>query len=76
MSEIWIVATVIGAVVVGVVLAVGLLETVRSIAQGRTDNGKPLAAETARQLARAALVAAGERWTRPAADGGQAWPRR
>ena len=51
-----------------------LLEAMRRIAHGRTDNGKPLAAETSRQIARAALVAAGELWTR--AEGEQAWPRR
>ena len=52
-----------------------LLEAMRRIAQGRTDNGRALAAETSRQTARAALVAAGERWARPEAEGGQAWPR-
>lgn len=33
------------------------------IALGRTDNGRPLAAETSRQIAREAITACGMDWT-------------
>jgi hypothetical protein len=36
--------------------------TLSEIAHGRTDNGRPLAAEIARQKAREALSAAGVDW--------------
>jgi hypothetical protein len=39
-----------------------LLEALMRIAQGRTDCGRPLAAETSRQIAREALVKAGVSW--------------
>lgn len=35
------------------------------IARGRTDNGRPLAGERARQIAREALVKKGRDWPRP-----------
>lgn len=38
------------------------------IAQGRPDCGRPLAAETARQLAREALHAAGRSWPKQGGD--------
>lgn len=41
-----------------------LIAALRDIARGHTDRGSPLAAETARQLARTALVEAGLDWTR------------
>lgn len=36
--------------------------TLQVIARGRPDNGRPLAAETARQLARSALIECGVDW--------------
>jgi hypothetical protein len=51
-----------------------LLEALKVIAAGRAINGMPLPREIARQVARDALIAIGERWPlhRPtAATGGQ-----
>lgn len=39
-----------------------LLAALRKIARGRTDNGRPLAAEESRQIARECIAAVGERW--------------
>lgn len=40
------------------------IEALARIAEGRHDNGRPLAAETARQAARDALIGIGRTWTR------------
>jgi len=40
-----------------------LAVTLSKIARGRADNGRPLAAETSRQLARDTLVALGLDWS-------------
>jgi hypothetical protein len=42
-----------------------LVETLKRIANGRLDGGRPLAAEDARQAAREALIAAGVSWRVP-----------
>lgn len=39
-----------------------LTRTLQQIARGRPDNGRPLAAEDARQFAREALIKVGLRW--------------
>lgn len=41
---------------------VRLLTTVQRIAQGRLDCGRPLSAETSRQIARDTLIELGETW--------------
>lgn len=38
------------------------IETLRSIARGRDDNGRPYGGETCRQMARETLVGIGETW--------------
>lgn len=43
-------------------------ETLMMIARGHTNNGRPLAAEESRQLARKALVALGRPWGAEAPD--------
>ncbi len=43
-----------------------LLDVAVRVARGRHDCGRPLAAETARQLARDALTKLGEDWRLPA----------
>ena len=55
-----------------------LLDVAVRIARGRHDCGRPLAAETARQLAREALTKLGEDWEmpRPARGIEQEWERR
>ena len=42
---------------------VKMMTAVQRIANGRTDCGRPLAAEVARQIARAALIDVGEKLT-------------
>ena len=42
-----------------------LLDVAVRIARGRHDNGRPLAAEIARQMAREALATIGENWKLP-----------
>lgn len=37
-------------------------DTLRKIARGRTDNGRPMASERARQIAREALIEWGVQW--------------
>lgn len=39
-------------------------DVLERIARGRTDCGRPLAAETARQLARRVLLSAGRSWSK------------
>lgn len=39
-----------------------ILDAIKAIAQGRLDNGRPLAAEAARELARKALTECGVSW--------------
>lgn len=41
-----------------------MLDALRVVALGRTDCGRPLAAEKSRQVARSALTALGETWKR------------
>lgn len=41
-----------------------MLDALRIVALGRMDCGRPLAAETSRQVARRALTALGETWER------------
>ena len=41
-----------------------LAEALERIARGRTDNGRPLSAETARQIARDALLRVERDWKR------------
>mgnify|MGYP003145000328 CR=1 FL=1 len=43
-------------------IAAHFTEALAVIAKGRTDNGRPLAAEVARQTARRALLAGGRDW--------------
>jgi hypothetical protein len=43
--------------------AANLIRALKEIARGRPDNGRPLPAETARQIARLALIDAGINWT-------------
>lgn len=43
-----------------------LLAALQRIARGRSDSGRPLAGETAREIARQALVESGnDDWTKP-----------
>ena len=49
-----------------------MLCALRDIARGRDDNGRPLAAEDARQRARRALKAVGDNWAKAKASGGPA----
>lgn len=39
------------------------VEALSKIAHGRTDNGRPLAAETSRQMAREVMVECGVQWS-------------